>query len=67
MNLSPALPYQPIRSAPAFEPSSALTEIELLLELYRNPRTRDVALDMADKNLASSRKEASHAQDYPRR
>jgi hypothetical protein len=26
-----------------------LTEIELLLALYHNPRTREVALEMADK------------------
>jgi hypothetical protein len=32
-----------------------VTEIELLLALYHNPRTRDVALEMADKNRQSAK------------
>jgi len=56
-----------------------LTEIELLLALYHNPRTREVALEMADKmrdranpvlGIASAVKAAMenlNAQDHTRR
>lgn len=52
-----------------------MTEIELMLALYHNPRTREVSLEMADKNrlaaatapLNLARKAETDAQDHTRR